>query len=222
MPLSLALVLDASLSMSGRLPLSQMAAVGFVDGLQTRDEASVVQFSDGTMVLQEPTTDRAALRSAILRISAGGATGLYNALYTVLKAEPEPREDSDRRRVIVLLSDGDDTASLIWEEQVIELARQREATIHVIDLGARDPARRSSRVLELIAAESGGEVHRPRSAEDLGAVYARIGEELRSQYMMGYLPARAARDARWRRLEIRVRGRGDLRLRHRTGYYAQP
>ncbi|HET8647966.1 MAG TPA: VWA domain-containing protein, partial [Vicinamibacteria bacterium] len=222
-PLSLALVLDSSLSMTGRLSLSKAAAAGFVDGLGAADEASVIQFSDATEVLQGPTTEPGALRQAIERISPGGSTGLYNALYTVLKAVPEPGADSDlRRRVVVLLSDGDDTASLIWEEQVIELARQREATIHVIDLGARDASRRSARVLHLIAAETGGDVHRPQSAADLGAVYARIAEELRSQYMMGYQSTRPPGDARWRNIEVRVRGRAPLRARHRAGYYAQP
>jgi len=223
LPVSLTLLLDASASIADRLPLAQAAAVGFLETLGPRDQASVVEFNDRVRVLQPPTSDRDALRGAVGRISAGGSTALHNALFITLKALPDAARDAElRRRAIVLLSDGEDTASLVWEEQVVELARRREAAIHVIDLSPRQEDGRSARLLRVLSRESGGEVYHPGSIGDLDDVYARIAEELKSQYAVGYVSSRPAQDGRWRRIEVRVRGRGDLRVRHRTGYYALP
>jgi Ca-activated chloride channel family protein len=223
LPVSLALLLDASSSIADRLPLAQAAAVGFLETLGPRDEASVIEFNDRVRVLQPYTSDREALRRAVGLVSAGGSTGLHNALYTTLKTLPDETRDAElRRRAIVLLSDGEDTASLVWEEQVVELARRREAAIHAIDLRPRQDADRSARLLRVLSRESGGEVHHPGSIRDLDEVYSRIAEELKSQYAVGYVSSNPAQDGRWRRIEVRVRGRGDLRVRHRTGYYAVP
>jgi VWFA-related protein len=223
LPVSLDLMLDASASIADRLTLAQAAAVGFLDTLGPRDEASVTEFNDRVRVLQARTADREALRAAVGRISAGGSTALLNALYITLKAVPDASRDAElRRRAIVLLSDGEDTASVVWEEQVVELARRREAAIHVIDLRPGREDSRSARLLRVLAHESGGEIHHPGSIRDLDRVYSRIAEELRSQYAVGYVSSRTSQDGRWRRIEVRVRGRGDLRVRHRTGYYALP
>ena len=125
--------------------------------------------------------------------------------------------------MIVLLSDGEDTASLVWEEQVLELVRRREATVHVIALRPDDDGtNRSARLLRRLSQESGGEVHQPNGIRALDSVYARIGEELRSQYTVGYISTDATHDGRWRNIELRVKGRKDLQVRHRTGYYAVP
>jgi len=175
-------------------------------------------------VLQELTSNREALRRAVEGIAASGATALYNALYSTFKNLPPADSDGHlRRRVIVLVSDGEDTASLVWEEQVLELVRHREATVHVIALRPEsDASNRSARLLRLLSLESGGEVHHPGSIRDLDSVYARIGDELRSQYTIGYVSSNPAQDGAWRRIELRVRGKKDVQVRHRTGYYAVP
>jgi VWFA-related protein len=74
----------------------------------------------------------------------------------------------------------------------------------------------------VLSLESGGEIYHPGSIRDLKDVYSRIAEELKSQYAIGYVSSQPVQDGRWRRIEVRVRGRGDLRVRHRTGYYAVP
>ncbi len=223
LPLSLILLLDASASLADRLPLARAAAMGFLESLRPEDDASVIAFNDSVSVLREATSDRDALRPAIDTISAGGATALYNALYVTLeRIRVEGRDAELRRRAILLLSDSADTASLVWEEQVVELARRREVTIHVIDLRHRDHADASARLLEVLSRESGGEVHRPVSIHDLEAVYSRIAEELKSQYTLGYVSSDASHDGRWRSIQVRVLGRRKLQVRHRTGHYAVP
>ena len=224
LPVSLVLLLDASISVADRMPQAQAASTRFVQGLRPKDEVRVTEFNDRVAVLQDSTLDRAALEAAINRISAAGSTALYNALYVTLRDLPAAEAGPElRRRVIVLVSDGEDTSSLVWEEQVLELVRKREATIHVVALSREsDASNRSARLLRLLAAESGGEVHYPASIRELDSVYGRINEELRSQYTIGYVSANAVSDARWRNIELRVRGRKDLQVRHRTGYYAVP
>jgi Ca-activated chloride channel family protein len=224
LPVWLALLLDASISVADRMPQAQAASTRFVQALRPTDEVRVTEFNDRVAVLQDSTSDRAALSAAISKVAATGSTALYNALYVTLKDLPSAEDSAQlRRRVVVLVSDGEDTSSLVWEEQVLELVRRREATIHVIALNREtDASNRSARLLRLLAAESGGEVHHPGSIRELDAVYSRISEELRSQYTIGYVSSNPVSDARWRRIELRVKGRKDLQVRHRTGYYAIP
>jgi VWFA-related protein len=224
LPVTLVLLLDASISVADRMPQAQAATTRFVQGLRANDTVRVTEFNDSVGVLQESTSDRDALKAAINRVSAAGSTALYNALYVTLKTLPSASQGSElRRRVVVLVSDGEDTSSLVWEEQVLELVRRREATIHVIALNREsDASNRSARLLRLLSAESGGEVHHPATIGDLDEVYSRIGEELRSQYTIGYVSSNPQSDARWRNVELRVRGRKDVQVRHRTGYYAVP
>ncbi len=223
LPISLVLLLDCSTSITDRLPLSQAAAGGFLDALGPQDRASVVEFNDRVRPLQPLTSDHQALRHAVTEVAAGGSTALYNALYVTLKGLPEgAREQELRRSAIVLLSDGQDTASLVWEEQVVELARRREAAIYVIDLRPPAETTRTARLLRVLSRESGGDVYHPSSIRDLDAVYSRISEELKSQYALGYVSSKPAHDGQWRRVQVRVRGQAALRVRHRTGYYAVP
>jgi Ca-activated chloride channel family protein len=222
LPVSMVLLVDSSISVADRMAIAQEASSRFVTGLRPDDEVRVTSFNERVAVLQDFTSDKEALRAAVERIRAGGATALYNALYSTLRGRaPQWADGRLRRRVIVLLSDGEDTASLVWEEQVVELVRRREATVHVIALRKEsDASNRSARILRLLAAESGGDVHRPESIRDLDGVYGRISDELRSQYMVGYVPSNPSRDGGWRRIELRVKGRKDLQVRHRVGYYA--
>jgi VWFA-related protein len=224
LPVSLVLLVDSSISVADRMPLARAATERFVGKLRPDDEVRLVSFNERVDVLADFTSDKEAVRAAVARISAGGATALYNALYATLRGRAPAWADGRlRRRVIVLLSDGEDTASLVWEEQVVELVRRREATVHVVALRAEsDASNRSARILRLLSAESGGEVHHPASIRDLDDVYSRIGNELRSQYMVGYVSGNPAQDGRWRTIELRVRGRKDLQVRHRAGYYALP
>ena len=183
----------------------------------------MIEFNDRVRVLQAYTSDRDALRGAVGRISAGGSTALHNALYTTLKTLPDETRESEAapaRRSPPLGRRGHRLAGLGGAGR--GAGRRREAAIHAIDLRPRQDADRSARLLRVLSHESGGEVHHPGSIRDLNEVYSRIAEEMKSQYAVGYVSSNPAQDGRWRRIEIRVRGRRDLRVRHRTGYYALP
>ena len=226
-PISLALMLDTSASMDEKLPVAQAAAIRFTKTLRPQDFAQVVQFNDRATVLQEFTADQALLETAIRKTEASGPTALHNALYVSLKDLGKQKKAGElRRRAIVLLSDGEDTASLVSDDQVVELARKTEINIYSISLR---PSRASDRqrlgfsqathLLTALAQETGGQVHFPNSLSELDTVYDRIAEELRTQYNLGYVSSNKRRDGKWRRIVVRIPDREDVLIRHKIGYY---
>jgi Ca-activated chloride channel homolog len=227
-PISMALVLDTSASMDEKLTTAQQAATRFVKTLRPQDQAQVMQFNDRTTVLQDFTPDHKLLDEAIKRTEASGPTALHNALYVGLKDLNKQKKAGElRRRAIVLLSDGEDTASLVNDEQVLELARKTEIAIYSISLRpSRVPERNRQQfsqavhLLTALSRETGGQVFFPNSLSELDTVYDRIAEELRTQYSLGYVSSNARRDGKWRRVVVRAPTREGLTIRHKIGYYA--
>jgi Ca-activated chloride channel homolog len=224
-PLSVSLILDTSSSMDEQMPLSKQAAKNFVARLGPGDVAQVVGFDSKVEVLQPSTSDRAQLSEAIDRMRAGGATSLYNALYIVLrqreKSRPETADDI-RRQVIVVLSDGEDTSSLVTFEDVLDLAKRSQTVIYTVGLGLDEltGGRRSDGefALRRLAQETGGRLFVAKSGVDLPDVYTQIANELTTQYVLGYL-SQGQPNGAWRRLWVRMR-QPNLQARTRTGYYA--
>lgn len=228
LPISLVLMVDTSASMDEKLPQAQAAALRFVRTLRSQDQAEIVQFNDRSTVLQDFTNDQPALETAVKKTEASGPTALHNALYIALKdLEKQKTARELRRRAIVLLSDGEDTASLVSEDQVVELARKTEISIYAISLRSNHPSDRNrlsfsqaEHLLTVLARETGGQVHFPNSLSELDTVYDRIAEELRTQYSLGYVSNNKRRDGKWRRIVVRVPSRDELQVRHKIGYYA--
>jgi Ca-activated chloride channel family protein len=152
---------------------------------------------------------------------------LHNALYISLKelAKIKPRSSDDvRRRAIVVLSDGEDTSSLVTYEEVLELAKRSETALYTIALQAKDAPqtkgfREAEFILRQFAQETGGRAFFPSRAEDLKDVYGRIAEELASQYTLGYASKNTRRDGGWRRIVVQV-ARPQATARTKRGYYA--
>ena len=143
LPISMALLIDASASMDEKMSSAQTAAIRFVKTLREQDLAQILQFNDRATVLQDYTPDHALLEGAIHRTAAAGATSLHNALYITLKDLSKQKKAGElRRRAIVLLSDGEDTASLVTDDQVLELARKTEINIYAISLRPNRPSDR--------------------------------------------------------------------------------
>ena len=226
LPISLSLMMDMSASMDEKLTQAQQAAIRFVKTLRPQDVASVVAFNDRINVLSDFTPDHGALEKAVLRTEASGPTALHNALYVTLKELGRQKKSGElRRRALVLLSDGEDTASLVQDEQVIELARKLEIGIYAISLRpnrVQDRSRlafsQAAHLLTVLSRDTGGQVYFPNSISELDAVYDRIAEELRTQYNLGYISSNTRRDGKWRRIVVRTRE--DLQVRHKIGYYA--
>jgi Ca-activated chloride channel homolog len=230
LPISLSIMIDTSASMDEKLSVAQAAAVRFTKTLRPQDQAQIVQFNDRATVLQDFTSDQAALESAIRRTRASGPTAMYNALYIALKDLTKLKKAGElRRRAVVLLTDGEDTASLVNDDQVLDLAKKTEVNIYSISIRQNRPTDRerlafsqAAHILTALANETGGQVHFPQSLSELDAVYDRIAEELRTQYSIGYVSANKRKDGKWRRIVVRVPDRESVQVRHRLGYYAAP
>jgi Ca-activated chloride channel family protein len=228
LPLSVALLVDGSGSMQPHLAEAQAAGERFIRTLGPGDLAHVVQFSDRMEVLQDFTADQARLLAAIRATRASGSTALYTALYVTLKQlGSHGTIETPRRRAIVLLSDGEDTASSVSDEQVLEQARASDVGVYAIALQPTAPRERerlsfmeATHFLNALARETGAQVLLPGSASGLDAAYARVAEELRTQYTLGYVSSNARRDGSWRRIVVRTPGRAELQLRHKLGYRA--
>jgi Ca-activated chloride channel family protein len=228
LPISLAVLIDTSASMEEKLPVARAAAIKFVKTLRPQDTAMVMSFNDRSTVLQDYTNDVEALEAAVSRTQASGPTALHNSLYITLKELGKQKKAGElRRRAVVLLSDGEDTASLVSDEQVLELARKVEINIFAISLRPNRPQDRArlafsqaEYVLTALTRETGGHVYFPNSLSELDGVYDKIAEELRTQYSLGYVSSNRRRDGKWRRIVVRIPDRTELVVRHKLGYYA--
>ena len=225
LPIALSLLMDTSASMDDRMSTVQEAAIGFSRGLRPEDLAEIIDFDSRVDILQAFTNDLQELEDAIRLTSAGGSTSLYNALYISLKGlrEAPLRIAELRRQAVVVLSDGEDTSSLVTFEEVLELAKRSETAIYTIGLQAKNDRRSGYReadfVLRQLAYETGGRSFSPDDVNDLPAIYQQISDELSSQYSLGYISSNPLRNGQWRRTIVRV-GREDATPRTKQGYYA--
>ena len=225
-PIALAILLDTSNSMEGRLKTAQEAAVGFARRMTPEDVAEVIEFSSQVEILQDFTNDAAALERAIRGTNADGSTALYNAIYISLKELKKVKartEDEIRRQAIVVLSDGDDTSSLMPYEEVLDLAKRSETAVYTIGLRQEYPGGRASFkeaefVLKQLAQETGGRSFFPTSVNELPKIYEQISQELSTLYSVAYSSKNPLRNGAWRRIVVRIARPGHV-ARTRQGYY---
>jgi Ca-activated chloride channel family protein len=229
LPIALALLLDTSASMESKLPTAQEAAIGFAKKLRAQDLAEVIDFDSRVVVLQNFSNALSDLEQAIHKTSAGGSTSLYNAVYIALKDLKKVvarNTEEIRRQAIIVLSDGEDTSSLLPFEEVLDLAKRSETAIYSIGLRTPDGPGTTTKgfkeaefVLRQFSQETGGRAFFPSQLSDLAGVYGQIADELSSQYTVGYTSRNPKRDGSWRRIVVRV-NRPSLTARTKLGYFA--
>jgi Ca-activated chloride channel family protein len=227
LPIALSILLDTSASMEEKLETAQDAATGFIKRLRTDDLAQIIDFDSRVQIAQSFTSNATELETAIRKTNAGGSTSLYNAIYIALKELKKTRVTSSeqiRRQAIVVLSDGEDTSSLVSFDEVLELAKRSETAIYAIGLRSRDIDRtrgfnEADFVLRQLSQETGGRVFFAKQASELSGIYGQIADELSSQYTLGYTSANPKRDGAWRRVLVRVLA-PNVTGRTKQGYYA--
>jgi len=226
LPIALSLLIDSSASMEQRMEHAQEAAVGFAKRIRSQDLAQVVDFDSRVEIKLGFTNKVDELESAIRTTAAGGSTALHNAVYISLKELAKVKAknpDEIRRQAIIVLSDGEDTSSLVSFEEVLELAKRSETAIYTIGLQPRETSalrgfREAEFVLRQLAQETGGRAFFAQRIEDLKDVYSQIADELSSQYSMGYASKNPKRDGTFRRLVVQV-NRPNTTARTKRGYY---
>src|ERR1700687_5635515 len=243
LPLRIGMVLDTSNSIRDRLKFEQDAAIDFLFNAlrRGRDQAFLMTFDDGSQVIKDFSGDSGDLRDTILKQRAGGGTALYDAVYAasqqLLNKSPLPSgPNPDVRRVLVVISDGDDNSSNHSRGAAVEMAQRAGVIIYSISTSTewvnvddeRDPAKRVTRkyakgegdhVLDQLALETGGRAFFPYRVDDLGQSFLDIGDELRHQYALAYSPAGRTPDGKYHTIRIQVE-RKDVIVRTRDGYYA--
>ena len=226
--LSVALLLDSSASMDDKMRTTQEAASGFVQAMRPEDQAEVIDFDSRVTVLAPFTSSKPALEKAIASTVAGGSTSLYTAIYIALrelkKTESRGAEEL-RRRAVIVLSDGEDTSSLVAYDEVLDAAKRSEIAVYAIGIRSKDTTAsgkgygQADFALRQLTTQTGGRVFFPTSVDELKAIYALISQELSSQYVVGYSSTNPKRDGSWRRINIRATRPGAT-ARTRMGYYA--
>lgn len=220
-PITMAILLDTSGSMVEKLETAQKAATKFIESsLRLQDQALVMEFNSKPTVLQDFSNDIEVISAAIKQTKSFGGTALYDALFLTMERLRFLKET----KAIVLLSDGRDEAyfgsgpgSRHTLDDVINLAKKTDAIIYSIGLGYSDA--KASYALQRLADYSGGRCYFPREASDLNSVYSKVGEDLRSQYIIGYYPKDLRFDGRWRTIRVDMKKK-NLVAKTRKGYYA--
>lgn len=225
-PIDLALTIDASASMARQLPIVRKAAGALVDSLRGGDRATVVTIKNAVGVALPLTADRPRIDAAIRDLSASGGTALYDGVYVVLKELERARIAEIRRRVLVLLSDGLDTASRLSADDMLALARRAGVGIYVIAMPAPSNLPRNRQdgsalqaeyAMRTLARDTGARSFFPERVEELPAIYREIAHELANQYELGYLPSRSGTPGSFKRVTVHVE---NAIARTRSGYYA--
>jgi Ca-activated chloride channel family protein len=226
-PLSVGLVFDASGSMSNKLSKSRQAAAQFFKTANPEDEFFLVQFNDRAELMMPFTHNTEEIQNRLTFTQAKGRTALLDAVYLAIH---QMKKAKNPRRAILLLSDGGDNSSRYTESEIRKLVR--EADVQIYAIGIFEPAGGRGRTAEEmsgpgllndIAEQTGGRHFAVDNVNELPDVAAKIGVELRNQYVLGYTPSNQNRDGKYRRVKVKVnqpRGFPSLRAFWRLGYYA--
>jgi Ca-activated chloride channel homolog len=245
LPLRIGMLLDTSNSIRDRIKFEQDASINFLFSVlrRNKDEAFVMTFDDEPQIVQPFTGDAGALRDQITKTKAGGGTAIYDAIYEacVKELSHPPRPPGDQpdvvRRVMILISDGDDNLSTHTRSDAIEMAQRTSVVIYTIStstqwvsLSQTDPNKLSDRkyhltdgdkILQEMAEETGGRAFFPYHVDDLDQSFQDIGDELRNQYSIAYLPTNYVLDGRYHKIRIEVPEHKGYQVRARRGYFAR-
>jgi Ca-activated chloride channel homolog len=223
LPLRLGILIDTSNSIRDRFKFEQEAATSFIQNVVHRghDKAMVVSFDTSTELVADLIDDTDQLEKAIRGLRAGGGTALYDALYFACRdklSKDQPRHKF--RRAIVIVSDGDDNQSQVSRDQALEMAQKADVVIYAISTNISHTETDGDKVLKYLTVETGGQAFFPFKVEDLEQSFENIANELRHQYNIFYRPEPLKADGLYHTVELKVKGRKDLVVRCRKGYYA--
>jgi VWFA-related protein len=222
LPLQVGLLIDASNSVRDRFKFEQESAIEFLN--QTirpkYDQAFVVGFDTEFEVTQDFTDSTEALSKGVRALRPGGGTAMYDAIYRTCREKLlKSAQTSEVRRAIILVSDGEDNYSRVTRDESIEMALRANVIVYTISTNFPSGGD-GDKVLQKIADATGGRAFQPFQLSDVANAFARIQDDLRSQYALSYRPAEFHHDGRYRTIEITAQNRKGLKVRSRHGYYA--
>jgi Ca-activated chloride channel homolog len=225
LPVSIALVVDNSGSMSKKRPAVNKSALDLIEASNPQDEAFVVNFSDEAFIDQEFTSSVNKLRDGLSHIESRGGTALYDAV--VASADKLATDAKRPKQVLVLITDGEDNASTLNLEQTIRRVQQLSGPV-IYSIGllfgdemSHSEVRHARRALEMLSTETGGIAFFPKSLEQVDQIAAEVARDIRSQYTIVYHSTRPSTEPGFRRVQVTAdaKGTGKLNVRTRTGYF---
>jgi Ca-activated chloride channel homolog len=226
-PITVGMVFDMSGSMGNKLVKSRQAAGQFFKTANPEDEFFLVQFSDAPEVAVPITRDTEEIQTHLAFAQAKGRTALLDGVYLALS---QMKKAKNPRKAVLILSDGGDNSSRYTETEIRNLVRESDVQIYAI--GIFEPVSGRGRtaeemsgpgLLSELAEQTGGRHFPVENLNDLPDIAAKIGVELRSQYILGFNSTNAAKDGKFRKVEVKLvqpRGLPPLKAYYRTGYYA--
>jgi Ca-activated chloride channel homolog len=240
LPLKIAIVVDISRSVLPVLPRLMNAGARFINTIlrPEKDRAAIIEFEADTTLVQDLTSNPTHLRKGLEDIAFNapplirdrraypppwdpnyrrGGTSIYDS---VIAASTDLLAKEAGRKTIILFTDGYDTTSLTDRSDAINEALRSEITLYAIGIGDPEEEGVDRKGLEKLCEPTGGRAFAPKDLEDLDQAFAQLERELREQYLVAYDPTTLVADGKFRKIEIRINNRKDVRVRHRRGYYA--
>jgi Ca-activated chloride channel family protein len=226
-PISVGVIFDCSGSMGKKLEKSRLAVAQFFKGSNPEDEFSLVEFNDGAQVAQHFTRNIEEIQNRLTFTQSKGRTALLDAVYLGLE---EMKKATNPRKALLVISDGGDNNSRYTDVEIKNLVKERDVQIYAIGIYESGSARGRTpeeadgpSLLSDITEQTGGRQYPAESVNELPDIAAKIGVELRNQYVLGYSPLNQDRDGKYRRIQVKLnppRGLPPLRATWRLGYYA--
>jgi len=220
-PVSLGVIIDNSGSMKGKRARVEAAARNLVAASNPEDEVFVINFNDDVYRDVDLTGDLKKIAQGLARIDSRGGTAMRDAIQAgVLYAKAKGRHD---KRVLVVVTDGDDNMSETSLEAVIREAQQRELLIYAIGLLSEEEheaVKRAHQALDAITKATGGLVWYPKEVDEVSRIAVQVAHDIRNQYILAYSPKNTALDGHYRQIKVSANGPNHPTVRTRTGYYA--
>ena len=222
-PVSMGIIVDNSGSMTSKRSRVAAAALEMVKQSNPDDEVFIVNFNDDTHFDQPLTNDVKRMEAALARMEARGGTAMRDALSKSINyVKKNGKKD---KKVLVVITDGNDNSSDVTLEQVLRQAQNSEVLIYAIGLLNEEEAkeaRSAKKALKTLVDASGGMDYYPKSTSDVQEITPRVAREIRNQYILGYTSSNQVMDGSFRQIKVTVNGFGRPTVRTRNGYYATP
>jgi Ca-activated chloride channel homolog len=222
-PVSMGLIIDNSGSMRDKRQKVAAAAVALVKASNPDDEAFVVNFNDDPYLDCDFTNQVSKLEQALSKIDSRGGTAMRDAINLSIDHIKEKAKKD--KKVILVVTDGNDNASMISLENLVKNAQQAEVIIYAIGLLSeeeRREAKRAKRALDALTEATGGQAYYPKELADVDRIAHQVAHDIRNQYTITYTPSNQALDGSFRQIKVVVNGPNRPVARTRTGYYATP
>jgi Ca-activated chloride channel family protein len=223
LPLRLAVLVDTSNSIREQFRFEQQAAIRFIQSVvrPREDRLMLVSFDSAAEMVSDLTDDLKKLEDGVQSMRPGGGTAFYDAIYFAAKEKLMMDQPRDKfRRAMIVISDGMDTESRMSRDQALEMAQKADVVIYAISTNITRDDSEGDKVLRYLTEETGGQAFFPFKIEDLDQSFENIANELRHQYNIFYRPEPLTADGLYHPVTVRTKGRKDLVVRARKGYYA--